>query len=49
MQKLESSIEVAKTRQELCALRDKSDLSRGEFYLDLIDRLGPELEELEVG
>ena len=49
MQKLESSIEVAKTRQELYALRDKSDLSRGEFYLDLIDRLGPELEELEVG
>ena len=49
MQKLKASIEVAKTGQELYALRDQSELSRQDFYLDLIERLGPELEELEVG
>ncbi len=49
MQKLESSTEVAKTRQELYACRDQSKLSRSNFYLDLIKRLGPEFEELEVG
>jgi ADP-ribose pyrophosphatase YjhB (NUDIX family) len=49
IQQLEANTEVAKSARELYALRDESSLSRAEFYLDLIDRLGPARDEIQVG
>lgn len=42
-------LEPAITRQEIYAMRDRSGLSRQQFYLEHAERVGPENSALEVG
>ena len=48
-QDLSLPVDVATSRRELYRLRDQSQKSRRDYYMDLMTAYGPELNRLEVG